>query len=74
MEGMGLPINFNQGGGYQVDEGSIREKIKKGEKKTFYCEVCLIEFNSEDTMNCHIKGVRHMKKKMAIQQQRDTVP
>ena len=46
-----------------------RGKQKKGDKKTYYCEICMIELNSEDTMNSHVKGVKHMKKQLAQAQQ-----
>ena len=51
METLGLPTGF-----------SLRmhgtEKQKKGEKKTFFCQICLIQLNSLDTMRSHIRGVR----------------
>jgi len=34
----------------------------KGCKKTFYCQICLLELNSEDTMMSHNRGSKHMKK------------
>ena len=50
MESLGLPTGFSL-----RPEGT--EKQKKGEKKTFYCQICLIELNSLDTMRSHVKGV-----------------
>ena len=52
MDKLGLPtgFSFQQGGG-------LPEKQKKGDKKTFYCEICLIELNSLDTMKSHVSGV-----------------
>ena len=51
METLGLPTGF-----------SLRmhgtEKQKKGEKKTFFCQICLIQLNSLDTIRSHIRGVR----------------
>ena len=44
------------------DGGNTRDQSKKGEKKTYYCNICLIELNSEDTMISHRRGVKHMKK------------
>lgn len=38
MKDAGLPTSF--GGGI----------TKKGEKNTYYCDICLVELNSEDTM------------------------
>jgi len=66
MDKLGLPtgFSFQQGGG-------LPEKQKKGDKKTFYCEICLIELNSLDTMKSHVSGVKHMKKKLQLEQQRD---
>jgi len=61
MENVGLPTGFSFSSTY-------REKTKKGDKKTFYCDVCLIELNSEDTMKSHISGVKHQKK-AAVQTQ-----
>ena len=37
-------------------------KEKKGEKKTFFCDICLLELNSVDTRNSHKAGVKHQKK------------
>ena len=51
MESLGLPTGFS----LRMDG---TEKQKKGEKKTFYCQICLIELNSLDTMRSHVKGVR----------------
>ena len=34
-------------------------KQKKGDKKTFYCKICLIELNSLDTMTSHVKVTHH---------------
>ena len=66
MDKLGLPtgFSFQQGGG-------LPEKQKKGDKKTFYCEICLIELNSLDTMKSHVSGVKHMKKKLQLEQQRE---
>ena len=50
MESLGLPTGFS----LRMDG---TEKQKKGEKKTFYCQICLIELNSLDTMRSHVKGV-----------------
>ena len=52
---LGLPtgFSFQQGGG-------LPEKQKKGDKKTFYCEICLIELNSLDTMKSHVSGVSNL--------------
>jgi len=74
MEKMGLPTGFNQGGNMSYTEeetGTVRQRGKKGEKMTYYCEICMIELNSEDTMFSHMKGVKHMKKKIALEQQRN---
>lgn len=49
--------------------GAPREKGKKGEKKTFYCDLCYIELNSEDTMLSHMQGMKHLKKEQARQQE-----
>ena len=35
---------------------------RKGEKKTFYCSICKIELNSEDTMTSHVNGAKHRLK------------
>jgi hypothetical protein len=62
MDTMGLPAGFTVG---QV------EKQRKGEKRTFYCEMCLVELSSLDTMKSHVSGVKHMKKQMALSNVRD---
>jgi len=61
MDKLGLPtgFSFQQGGG-------LPEKQKKGDKKTFYCEICLIELNSLDTMKSHVSGVRIKNLKLLI--------
>jgi len=64
MESMGLPTGFS----LRMDGN---EKQKKGEKKTFYCQICLIELNSLDTMRSHVKGVKHMKKDLQLQAQKE---
>ena len=50
MERMGLPTGFSFG-------HAPPERQRKGEKKTFFCEICLIELNSLDTMKSHVAGV-----------------
>lgn len=55
MEALGLPTGFSE-------RNPLGPKQKKGDKKTFYCELCFIELNSLDTMASHVKGVKHMKK------------
>jgi len=67
MESMGLPTGFS----LQGKAIYANEKQKKGDKKTFYCQICLIELNSLDTMKSHINGVKHMKKELAINAQRE---
>ncbi len=47
---IGLPTNFGAG------------IVTKGDKKTYYCDLCLVELNSEDTMISHKNGQRHLKK------------
>jgi len=59
MDGMGLPSGFSFGHMAQIDPRQTR-----GFKKTFYCNICLIELNSEDTMISHMKGVKHMRKSL----------
>ena len=34
-----------------------RHRQKKGEKKTYYCKICILELSSEDTMINHLNGV-----------------
>jgi len=63
MESMGLPTGFSFGHMEPLDTRQTR-----GVKKTFYCQTCLIELNSEDTMTSHLKGVRHMKKQLALEE------
>jgi len=45
------------------------EKQKKGDKTTFYCELCLVELNSHETMRSHVRGAKHMRKKMALSEE-----
>jgi len=62
MESLGLPTGFS----LRQPDPTAPNKQKKGEKKTFYCKICLIELNSQDTMTSHVKGVKHMKKELAL--------
>jgi len=59
---VGLPAGFSVG---EV------EKQRKGDKKTFYCDMCLVELSSLDTMKSHVSGVKHMRKQMAMEQERE---
>ncbi|XP_023340647.1 uncharacterized protein LOC111710755 [Eurytemora carolleeae] len=52
----GLPTGFSHGSTGTVEKG------RKGDKKTFYCNLCYIELNSEDTKISHERGVKHVKK------------
>merc|ERR1719427_893801 len=62
MDTWGLPTGFSVG---QV------EKQRKGEKKTFYCEMCMVELSSLDTMKSHVSGVKHMKKELSLCNERE---
>jgi len=53
-----LPPNLFTGASSYQDQ----EFVRKGQKETFYCEFCLIELNSRDTLYSHTKGQKHMKK------------
>ena len=39
--------------------------------KTYYCTICLVELNSEDTMTAHIKGSKHMEKVLEVQKSKE---
>ena len=78
MEALGLPINF-EFGNQNHHNGSASKKLRTNkQKKTFWCNICKIELNSEDTMNSHMNGVKHMKKAltnaMASQPLQEIVP
>ena len=63
MEKMNLPTGFEFG---RVNTGQSKAKlITKQQKKTYWCDVCSIELNSEDTMMSHMRGAKHMKKSLA---------
>lgn len=65
MAELGLPTGFVFG---SLDSDShLRQKKQK---KTYYCDLCLLELNSEDTMKAHMAGQKHMKKNIAAQQQK----
>lgn len=72
MAAYGLPTSFsmnrNSPGASSIAESS--SNTRKGEKKTFYCELCLVELNSEDTMISHRNGMKHLKKEQAEKQRR----
>jgi len=59
---VGLPTGFSVG---EV------QKQRKGDKRTYYCEMCLVELSSLDTMKSHVSGVKHMKKQMALKNDRE---
>ena len=58
MAQMGLPVEFS--GLYS--SGSILQPERKGEKKTYYCNACSLELNSQDTANSHFNGLKHLKR------------
>ena len=41
--------------------------VKKGEKQSYYCDICLVELNSDETMLAHKRGQKHLKKKSSFQ-------
>jgi len=53
-----LAPNYYSGAGSYRDQ----ETIRKGQKETFYCEFCLLELNSRDTLESHANGAKHRKK------------
>jgi len=63
MKMMGLPT------GFMFDGYGHKQKVApeqtRGFKKTFYCHTCKIDLSSEDTMVSHLKGSKHMKRKLA---------
>ena len=42
---------------------------KKGEKQSYYCDLCLVELNSDETMMAHKQGQRHLKKRKSYKNQ-----
>ena len=55
---MALPTSF----------GLERAAVKKGEKQSFYCDLCFVELNSLDTMQSHLFGAKHLKKQKQHEQ------
>ena len=45
-----------------------KTKIKFKGEKSFYCELCLVELYSEDTMITHKNGMEHLQKEAAERQ------
>ena len=70
MEKLGLPTGFEFG---NITQGGRSLKTKK-DKKTFYCNTCKLELNSEDTLKSHMQGSKHMKKVLADQAEGRDVP
>ena len=71
MAAYGLPTSFTQNkNSLSLGLSEASSATRKGEKKTFYCELCLVELNSEDTMNSHRSGMKHLKKERAEQERR----
>ena len=58
MESHGLPTQF---GG--TESGPSKKKAKRID---YYCEICNVELNSEETKNTHLQGAKHIKKTMAF--------
>merc|ERR1719510_1419421 len=54
MAGMGLPTQFNA--------GLQQPDVKGSKKRTYYCDICLTELNSDDTLRSHANGQKHLKK------------
>jgi hypothetical protein len=42
---------------------------KKGEKHSYYCNLCLVELNSDETMMAHKEGQKHLKKQNLTKKQ-----
>jgi len=42
---------------------------KKGEKQSYYCDLCLVELNSDETMMAHKQGQKHLKKRKSFENQ-----
>jgi len=57
---LGLPSGFSV--------GHVEKQIK-GNKQTFYCDICLVELSSLDTMKSHVAGVKHQKKEMTVKKE-----
>ena len=62
MESLGLPTAF---------EFTTNPVKKKRNKKTFRCEICHVTLNSVETMRSHELGVKHLKKEMALKEERE---
>ena len=58
LRNMGLPTSF----------GLETATVKKGEKQSFYCDLCFVELNSLDTMRSHLYGSKHLKKQNQYEQ------
>ena len=42
---------------------------RKGEKQSYYCDLCLVELNSDETMMAHKQGQKHLKKRKSYENQ-----
>ena len=42
---------------------------KKGEKHSYYCDLCLVELSSDETMIAHKRGQKHVKKQNLTKKQ-----
>jgi len=62
-DAMGLPSGFSV--------GHMEKQIKEN-KQTFYCQICLVELPSLDSMKSHVAGLKHQKKEMTVKKDRDT--
>ena len=66
MAEAGLPTGFTFGSNNR--DSRLQQKKQKA---TYYCDLCKLELNSEDTMKAHMAGSKHMKKTLAAAQQQD---
>ena len=51
MDLLGLPTGFDYG---HMRPNESTQKQSRGAKKRFYCQTCMIDLNSEDTMASHL--------------------
>ncbi len=65
MQMVGLPTQF--GGSMAIEFGGGGTSKKKSKRMDFYCDICHVELNSEETKNTHLQGAKHIKKKIAFE-------
>ena len=71
LASLGLPTSFipssGSGGFGNITNYLDQRTMRKGHKVTYECQICPAPLSSEETALSHIRGVKHIKKKIAME-------